>query len=105
LATGFLTPLASALVLSVMLVAAIAVHVRQGFFVATGGFEYNLVLGLAGLSVAFTGPGALSIDARLGLPLSGVAWGLAAAVVGLAGGVVQLAGRRPMATQHPAEAH
>src|SRR5258707_11710261 len=63
LALGFLTPLAAALVFSVMLVAAVSVHVRQGFFVTSGGFEYTLVLGVAGLTAAFTGPGALSLDA------------------------------------------
>src|SRR5574339_301278 len=58
LALGLFTPLAAAIVLSVMIVAAVSVHVRQGFFITSGGFEYNLVLGIAGLALAFTGPGA-----------------------------------------------
>ena len=95
LALGALTPLAAALVASVMIVAAVTVHLKNGFFVGGGGFEYNLVLGVAGLAVAFTGPGALAIDALLGLPLSGAFWGLVAFAVGVAGAAVQLAQRRP----------
>jgi len=94
LALGFLTPAAAALTFSVMLVAAVSVHVKKGFFVASGGFEYNLVLGVAGLTVAFTGPGALSLDALLGFSLSGEFWGAAAFAVGLVGGATQLAQRR-----------
>ena len=54
-----------------MLVAAVSVHVKQGFFITSGGFEYNLVLGVAGLVLAFTGPGALSLDALFGLTVTG----------------------------------
>src|SRR5690349_2352743 len=38
IALGLLTPLGAALVLSVMLVAALSVHVKNGFFVSGGGF-------------------------------------------------------------------
>ena len=95
LALGFLSPLAAAVVFSVMFVAAVSVHVKHGFFAMGGGYEYNLVLGVAGLTVAFTGPGALSLDALLGFSMSGAAWGVAALLVGLAGGAVQLAQRHP----------
>jgi putative oxidoreductase len=94
LAIGLLTPLAATLALAVMFVAALSVHLPQGFFITSGGYEYTLVLGLAGLTLAFTGAGALSLDALLGWPLGGVAWGAAALVLGLAGGVVPLASRR-----------
>jgi putative oxidoreductase len=98
LALGFLTPLAAALVGAVMLVAAASVHLKNGFFATGGGFEYNLVLGTAGLSLAFTGPGTLSLDGALGLPLAGLGWGIAAVVVALVGGGAQLARRqRPSA--------
>ena len=99
LALGFLTPLAAALVGSVMLVAAITVHVKQGFFSTAGGYEYNLVLGVAGLSLAFTGAGALSIDALLGLPLSGVLWGALALMVAASGAALQLSQRHTAAEQ------
>src|SRR5689334_19175150 len=67
LALGLATPAAAAIVFAVMLVATVTVHVKKGFFVSNGGYEYNLVLGLSGLSVAFTGPGTFSLDAILGL--------------------------------------
>ena len=95
LALGLLTPAAAAILFSVMLVAAMSAHVRQGFFVASGGYEYTLVLGVAGLAMTFTGPGALSLDALLGWDLSGASWGAAALLVGTAGAIVQLAQRRP----------
>jgi putative oxidoreductase len=94
LAIGLFTPAAAAVVLSVMVVAAVSAHVKQGFFLTSGGFEYNAVLGLAGLAVAFTGPGQLSLDAPLGLAVDGPLWGLAALGVGVIGAVVQLAQRR-----------
>jgi putative oxidoreductase len=96
LALGFLTPVAAALALSVMLVASVSVHVKQGFFILSGGYEYTLVLGVAGLTLAFTGPGAFSIDALLGYSMSGAVWGTAALAVGLAGGAVQLAQRHQL---------
>jgi putative oxidoreductase len=105
LALGLFSLLGSALVASVMLVAAVSVHLKQGFFITSGGYEYNLVLGVAGLTVAFTGPGALSIDALLGSSLYGVAPGIAAVLVGLVGGTIQLAQRRPAAAaQRPTTA-
>ena len=104
LALGFLTPLAAALVFSVMLVAAVSAHVKQGFFMTSGGYEYTLVLGVAGLTVAFTGPGALSLDALFGYSMSGDFWGVAALFVGLVGGAMQLAQRRPAPTLQTATA-
>lgn len=95
LALGFLTSVGAAVVFSVMLVASVSAHLKQGFFITSGGYEYTLVLGAAGLTVAFTGPGALSFDALLGLSVSGGFWGAAAFFVGLVGGAVQLARRRP----------
>ena len=94
LAAGLLTPVAAMLVGSLMLVAAISVHVKQGFFITSGGYEYNLVLGIAGLSLAFTGAGALSADALLGFDLSGVLWGIGASLLAVLGAAVQLAQRR-----------
>jgi putative oxidoreductase len=95
LALGLFTPAAAAIVFSVMIVAAVSAHVRQGFFAHQGGFEYNLVLGVAGLTVAFTGPGTLSLDALIGAPMGGAAWGVAAFAVGVIGSTLQLAQRRP----------
>jgi putative oxidoreductase len=98
LALGLLTPAAAAVFLALMLVAAVSVHLPNGFFTQNGGFEYNLVLAAGALSVAFTGPGALSVDGVMGLPLSGAGWGIAALLAGLVGGAAQLATRRQPVT-------
>jgi putative oxidoreductase len=78
--------------------------VSKGFFLANGGYEYNLVLGAAALSVAFSGPGALSVDSLIGLSVSGTLWGIAALIISVAGGAVQLALRRPSPAQQVATA-
>jgi putative oxidoreductase len=101
---GLLTPLAATMVFAVMIVAALSVHVKQGFFITNGGYEYTLMLGVAGLSLAFTGAGAISIDARVGWPLGGASWGVAALLLGLAGGFVPLAARRGAQNPHAAAA-
>jgi putative oxidoreductase len=93
-ATGVLTPLGAALIASVMLVAAITVHAKNGFFITSGGYEFNLILGVAALALAFTGPGAWSIDALLGYAPTGVMWGTGAAVIALLGAFAQLSQRR-----------
>jgi putative oxidoreductase len=94
LALGLFTPLAAALIASVMVVAAATVHWKNGFFITGGGYEYNLVIGVAALSIAFTGPGVLSLDALAGYATGGVASGVLAAVVTILGAVGQLAQRR-----------
>jgi putative oxidoreductase len=94
LALGFLTPVGAALGASVMLVAAVTTHVKNGFFNTGGGFEYNLVLGVSALSIAFIGPGVVSIDALLGYSLSGALWGTAAALAAAIGAAAQLARRQ-----------
>jgi putative oxidoreductase len=98
LAVGLVTPVAAAAVLAVMLVAAVSVHVKQGFFITSGGYEYNLLLGMAGLTIAFTGPGAWSLDALLGYALSGTVWGFLALLAGGIGGTIELAGRHAAPT-------
>ena len=94
LAIGLATPLAAAVVLSVMLVAAVSVHLKNGFFLSKSGYEYNLVLGGAALSVSFTGPGLLSLDGLLNLVPIWPYWGLVSLAVGVVGATFQLATRR-----------
>jgi len=94
LALGFLTPLAAALIASVMVVAAATVHWKNGFFITSGGYEFNLVIGVAALSIAFTGPGALSLDGLAGYANGGIAAGAGAALVATLGAIGQLAQRR-----------
>jgi putative oxidoreductase len=92
LALGLLTPIGAAVICSVMLVA-LTVHIKNGFFAQNGGYEYTIVLGVAALSVAFTGPGSLSLDALLGNHFSGTFWGIAALLAGVLGGVFSLSQR------------
>ena len=98
LALGLLTPLAAAAVISVMVVAVFSVHVQKGFFVHNGGYEYNLVLAVAALALAFTGSGSISIDALLNDRESGTPWGLASLVAGVLAGVISLTQRKPVPT-------
>ena len=104
LAAGFLTPAAAAAVVAVMLVAAVSVHIEKGFFAHNGGYEYTLVLGSAALALAFTGPGALSLDHALGISWSGVSGGVAALAAGLIGGAVPLMARKTAVTSSAATA-
>lgn len=94
LAIGFLTPAAAAVLIAVMLVAGLGVHRSGGFFAYKGGYEYTLVLGAVALALAFTGPGALSLDRAVGIDASGAAWGATALVAGLLGGTGPLVARR-----------
>jgi len=104
LALGLFTPIGAAVICSVMLVA-LAVHFKQGFFAQNGGYEYTIVLGVAALSVAFTGPGSLSLDALLGNHFSGTFWGIAALLVGVVGGVFSLIQRHPTPAHQATSAH
>ena len=94
LAAGLFTPLAAAAIMGVMVVAAGSVHWGKGFFLQSGGFEYTLVLAAGALAVAFTGPGAISLDRSLGISWSGGSWGLIALLLGALGGAVELFARK-----------
>jgi hypothetical protein len=61
-----------------MTAAILTVHLRNGFFVTASGYEYNLILILIGIAFAIAGAGgsAWSLDAALGLDLTGAAWAL-----------------------------
>ncbi len=99
LALGLATPIAAAMIVAVMVVAAVSVHLKHGFFVHNQGYEYTLVLAIVALTIAFTGPGPISLDALLGLHDGGYAWGLGTLALGLGGGAVQLANRQVPAAQ------
>ena len=97
-ALGFLGPIGPALMLSVMIVAAVSVHWKNGLWAQTGGIELSLFYGAVAVALALTGFGAYSLDASLGLErLYTPAITLAALVVGLLGGVANLLARRPVA--------
>jgi putative oxidoreductase len=94
LAAGLFTPLAAAVLIGVMVVAAVSAHWPKGFFAHNGGFEYTLVLSAGALTVAFTGPGVISLDRSLQIFWSGTSWGLAALLLGVFGGAVELFTRK-----------
>lgn len=91
LVLGLLTPLAGAGVVGVMLVAWVTNHARNGFFIFNPGegYEYVMVLTVAGLMFGGTGGGRWSLDHALGIfePVSwawaGVCW--AAGILGAVG--------------------
>jgi putative oxidoreductase len=96
LALGFLGPVGPALILSVMIVAAITVHWKNGLFAAANGIEVPLLYAAGAVTLALTGPGLFSLDALLGLEslwTPGIVW--AAIAFGVVGGVVNLGLRRP----------
>ncbi len=64
---GFLTPLAALALIVVMIVAILKVHLENGFFAASGGYEFNLVLIAVAVALLLAGSGAYGIDAALGI--------------------------------------
>lgn len=65
---GFFTHWAAKLAAVVALVGLVTVHLGKGFFVATGGYEFILVLLAASISLMITGAGAYSIDGIMKKP-------------------------------------
>jgi putative oxidoreductase len=66
LVLGLLTPFGAAAVLATMIVAAVSVHLKNGFFVTKNGIEATFLYGTAALALLFTGGGAFSLDAEFG---------------------------------------
>jgi putative oxidoreductase len=98
LALGLLGPVASALILSVMIVAAVSVHWRKGLFAGTNGIEVPLLYAAGAVALALTGPGPFSLDAVLGIEHTWTpALKVGALAVGAVGGVVNLLVRRSAA--------
>src|SRR5437762_13694030 len=98
MALGLLGPVGAALTISVMIVAAVTVHWGKGFFAGSGGIELAFLYAAAAVVLALTGPGLFSLDAVLGLGwLSAPAVAGGAIVLGVIGGVANLASRKPAA--------
>jgi putative oxidoreductase len=98
MALGLLGPVGPALMLSVMIVAAVSVHLKGGLFAASNGIEVPLLYGAAAAALALTGPGVYSVDALLGLTsvwTPAVVW--TALGLGITGGAANLAIRQPAA--------
>ena len=62
MAFGFLTRIAAFGIFSNMTVAIATVHLKNGFFVEKGGYEFALVLWCMALAMLYGGGGNLSID-------------------------------------------
>lgn len=97
IAFGFLGPVGPALMLSVMIVAAVTVHWRNGLFATANGIELPLLYAAVAVVLALTGPGLFSLDALLGLEsLWSPSLAAGALAVGIIGGIGNLAARRPL---------
>ena len=66
-ALGFLGPVGPALIISVMFVAAVTVHWKNGLFATANGIELPLLFGATAVAIALIGPGRYSLDAVLGI--------------------------------------
>ncbi|MGY4721439.1 DoxX family membrane protein [Naumannella cuiyingiana] len=66
---GLLTPIVGALFALTMLGAAVLVHGGNGFYAQAGGYEFALVLAVLSAYLAVVGPGRLSVDSRLLVPV------------------------------------
>src|SRR3954471_960763 len=98
MALGLLGPVGAALTISVMIVAAVTVHLGKGFFASAGGIELAFLYTAAAVVLALTGPGVFSLDAVLGLEwLSAPVTAGGAIALGVIGGVANLAIRKPAA--------
>ena len=97
LAFGFATPLAAVLIISVMITAIGSVHLGNGLFAATNGIEVPFLYAASVAGVTFIGPGAFSCDAIFGPMPWTPSVKLAAVAIGVVGGCVNLAIRRPAA--------
>ena len=106
---GLLTPLAAASVVGTMLVALIANHRKNGYFIFRPGegYEYVLMITLVCLAIGAVGGGRLSVDHALGLADDLRGWtGLAIAAVGggLGAALVLVTSWRPEPAPAPAPA-
>lgn len=90
---GAALPVAAAAVVGTMAVAARSVHLDNGFFITSEGWEYVTNLAVAAVALAAIGPGKLSVDRVLGLDtkITGDRAAALAAGLGLTAAAVQLA--------------
>jgi putative oxidoreductase len=95
IAAGLFGAVGPMLVLSTMIVAAVSVHAKNGFFAASNGYEIPFLYAAGALALAFAGFGTVSLDALFGITLTSqpaVVWGLV--VLGIVGAVLTLALRK-----------
>ena len=66
-ALGLLGPVGPAIMISVMIVAAVTVHLKNGVFATSNGIELPLLYATGALAIALAGFGPFSLDALLGI--------------------------------------
>ena len=93
---GFLGPVGPALLVSVMVVAAVAVH-PHGLMASQNGIEVPLLYAGAGVALALTGFGRYSLDQALGLGVVGTATSVVLLAVAVVTALLALVTRRPQA--------
>jgi putative oxidoreductase len=80
---GLLTPVGSLAIVAMMASATFAVHLSKGLWNTNGGYELPLTFATVATAVAFTGPGRYSVDRIAGWHLSGMAYGIGVAGLGI----------------------
>jgi putative oxidoreductase len=83
LTLGLLTGPACTAFVGLMTVAALTDHRGKGYFVFAGGYEYVLLIAVASVGLAATGPGDWSLDRLIGLDVAGALWAAVSAVAGV----------------------
>jgi putative oxidoreductase len=101
LVVGFLTPIASAMVVAKSVYIVLRVHLPKGFWNKNGGIEFPLQLLAGALLIAASGPGAIAIDRAVGLDLDSW-WRAAFLVVAVLGALATMAIPRPVPQPQPA---
>ncbi len=95
-ALGLGGPIGPALMICVMVVAAITVHLKNGFFVSKNGFEVPLLYFCLAVLFAFVGFGTYSLDDVWALSwLTTIQNAQVAVAAGVAAGLLNVALRRP----------
>lgn len=104
---GLLTPVAAAGVVGTMVVALVANHARNGFFIFRPGegYEYVLMITLVSCAIGALGAGGWSVDHAVGLGVQGWAGLAIAALAGVGGAALLLVTSwRPARVPSPASA-
>lgn len=90
---GFLTPIAAAGLLALM-INSVVIKFGNGLFIASpagaNAVEFDVVLGLAAAGLVFTGPGRIALDNGRSWHRRPASWGVLAMVIGVVAGVLVL---------------
>ncbi len=104
MALGLFTPVAAALIISVMVMAIAKVHRPKGLWNINGGYEFNLTLIASTLALGLAGPGALALDNLLPSPFAGWQVFIVSLIIFLIGdgiGLMSSSPRAPEMRQRP----